>query len=287
MVETKAQKQKSKDDTELIKSIEAMINAKLAAREDADEKFDKLVDLNKKLIEENKSLRERVVALETKIDSQYTVADLVAECITAATDPIATSEQQENVSDPEPDPRQHLSTLLLSDSMMKHVDMPNTMKEVIPGAGCDELFWRFLELNEKYTFSDIFICVGTNYLSDRFWTNDEIAHEIKNFLVALNAITPSTTRLTYLQILPKRGRYIKNIYLPRINYINRFIDDWFLDSEVDFVNFHDLGNIFNSLNVFNIICWDGTHLNYYGAKMVGEYIIKQLQYDCMYSDDRL
>ena len=97
MVETKAQKQKSKDDTELIKSIEAMINAKLAAREDADEKFDKLVDLNKKLIEENKSLRERVVALETKIDSQYTVADLVAECITAATDPIATSEQQENV----------------------------------------------------------------------------------------------------------------------------------------------------------------------------------------------
>ena len=171
--------------------------------------------------------------------------------------------------------------------MMKHVDMPNTMKEVIPGAGCDELFWRFLELNEKYTFSDIFICVGTNYLSDRFWTNDEIAHEIKNFLVALNAITPSTTRLTYLQILPKRGRYIKNIYLPRINYINRFIDDWFLDSEVDFVNFHDLGNIFNSLNVFNIICWDGTHLNYYGAKMVGEYIIKQLQYDCMYSDDRL
>ena len=168
---------------------------------------------------------------------------------------------------------------------MKHVDVHGkTLKEVIPGARCDELFWRFLELNEKYIFEEVIVSVGTNYLRHSDFYDIEIAQEIVNLMTAIKAQAPSSTKFTYAQILPKRGRFNKLCYMDRINFINGQIDLLLESHEIDFINYTDLGNIINvtERNVFDIISRDGTHLNRYGVKMVSWYLNEHLGWTCSY-----
>ena len=224
--------------------------------------------MNTQLMKQNELLLKRIEVLEEKLASQVTVASLVEECIA-----IAGTSPPESAPEPAPESREVINTLILSDSMMRHVaiDGPSVMKEVIPGAQCDQLFLKFLELEEKYVFRDIVVCVGTNYLSDTSWYTEEIAYEICNFLTALNNRTPTSTKVTFAQILPKRGKYNAKHYLGKINEINGTVDEMLQQEEIGFLDYNSYGDII-PINCFDIICRDGTHLNRYGVQMVGWYI---------------
>ena len=201
----KTREQKQKRDEEIYDALEELLDKKLNADK---ERFEKMLQLNQQLIEQNRQLKERIEALEQRV----TVADLVANGI----EEVASDARKPPPTAPKPDTRNQLKTLILSDSMMKHVSVyPDTVKEILPGACCDELFHRFLELNKKNAYQNIVFSVGTNYLQERYWSNDDIAYEIGQFLVGLNNLTPETTTITFAQILPKCG------WLRERNYISQ------------------------------------------------------------------
>ena len=69
------------------------------------------------------------------VESQVTVADLVAECISTAAEKQPEPQPEPEIVVKEQDTRKHVSTLLLSDSMMRHVETENnTVKEILPDA---------------------------------------------------------------------------------------------------------------------------------------------------------
>ena len=178
---------------------------------------------------------------------------------------------------PPPETREVIDTLILSDSMMRHVDIVgNVVKEILPGAQCDQLFHKFLELEAKYVFKDIIVSVGTNYVTDTSWYACEIPQEIANFLTAINERTPETTKVTFCQILPKRGKFNKRHHMDKINYLNESIDDLLSPFDINFINYEDYGDII-PIDCFSIICRDGTHLNRYGVQLVGWYINQHLK----------
>jgi hypothetical protein len=219
-----------KRDEEIYDALAELLDKKLN-----NDRYDKLLQLNQQLIEQNRQLKERIEALEQRV----TVADLVANVI----EEVALDARKPPPTAPKPDTRNQLKTLILSDSMMRHVSVyPDTVKEILPGACCDELFHCFRELNETNTYQNIVVSVGTNYLQERYWSNDDIACEIGQFLVGLNNLTPETTTITFAQILPKRGRLIKKLYLSRINHINHELDAFTNTVDgIDFINYHDHG----------------------------------------------
>ena len=168
--------------------------------------------------------------------------------------------------------------------MFKHVELPtNALKEVHPGTQCEDLYFRFLEIEKSYVFDEIIVNVGTNHLRDSSWYDDDIVYEIRNLLEFLVNRTPPKTTVTFAQMLPKRGRHNKFSYIERINYIHNELDSLLEPMGIDIINYSDLGNIIG-INIFDIICWDGTHLNRYGVKMVSWYLNQHLGWtSCSYS----
>jgi len=273
---------KVRNDDKLLSALEDLIDKKLGTKQS----YDELLQINATLIEQNKKLLERVEALEAKLSSQVTVSDLVAEIIeTVSPDPPSAAT---SVPEPAPEHRKQMKCLLISDSMMRHVDvMEDTMKVFLPGAQCEEIYWRFMELNEDYVFSEIIVSVGTNMIKDSSWYMEEVAIEIQNLLTAMNNLTPEFTRVTYAQVLPIRGgERDKYGYIERINYLNSELDDFTRQANMGFINYQEHGTIFSDKYIFNIICQDGTHLNRHGIKLVSWYIKRHLIYNGIYLDQR-
>jgi hypothetical protein len=152
------------------------------------------------------------------------------------------------------------------------------MKVILPGARCDKLYWEFLELDKKFIFDEVLISVGTNYISDSQWTGEDVAYELRNFIIAIDNITPPSTHVTWMQILPKRGRFVRNAYLPKINLINMFVNNYFYHSSIGTLNYIKLSG--DEIDFGTIICPDGTHLNYRGVDLISEYIVDYLALVC-------
>ena len=66
--------------------------------------------------------------------------------------------------------KKHIHTLLISDSIMKYVEVDklpgSVIKKVIPGARCGKLFLELTILNQHYTFDEVIIHCCTNYGND-------------------------------------------------------------------------------------------------------------------------
>ena len=263
-------------DKDILVAMENIIDKKLS--ENAD-RYDQILKINAQLIEQNRLLQQRVAALEEKLNSQVTVADLVAECIETAAELTPTPAEKPAPTAPPPDTRTHIETL-----MMRHVNVnEKCVKEIMPGARCEELYLKFLELNEVNRYSNI-IVVGTNYIRDKDWTDDDIFWDNRNFLYALNNIMPESTTIHFCQILPKRARYTRKLHLPRINSLNSQLDEFGMAQQkrIMLINWVEYGNIFITDDVFSIISRDGTHLNRHGVMMVGHYLNEHLSYCGLY-----
>ena len=103
----------------------------------SDNNVETLISLNKQLIVENRNLRERVETLENKLDNQFTVTNLVSECLEIAAN---------DASDPttpavlpailpaapaREDLRMRKPTLILSHSMFKHVNVHTSCDKIV------------------------------------------------------------------------------------------------------------------------------------------------------------
>lgn len=158
--------------------------------------------------------------------------------------------------------------------MFKYVDVPSSCdKIVISGATCDELFFKFLDLNKDYFYDQIIVHVGVNYLKYNYNQHKEdIAYEIANFLNAIRDIAPST-KITFSRILPKRHDDGEEFaYMNAIDYINFKLHE--LAPGIDHI-FYD--QLVRDRYLFSIICRDGLHLNRFGVKLVTNVIQKYLQ----------
>ena len=238
---------------------------------------DTLIELNRKLIEENRNLRARVECLEDKLACQVTVADLVAECIEQSVEASieVTPAIEPSVTINPAVARERRPTLILSDSMLKYVEShgPGCDKFVIPGAGCDKLFFKFLELHEKYVYEHIVIHVGINYLRWG-WDGEDIAHEVANLLKSLKDIAPDT-KITFSNILPMRADTgDKYELIDTINDINDLIAALTQPEGIDTINY---SSIVKYRHVFSIIARDGLHLNRFGVKLVTQKIAHYLE----------
>lgn len=246
--------------------------------------FTTLLELNKKLIEQNKSLHMRIDNLESRLvelNNSVAVADVVAEVVNEVVESCPVIEPPPVVSLPVvADTRVRIHSLLISDSIFRHVDLlDGSMKVVIPGARCDELFFKLLELNKDYIFEEIIVHVGTNYVGDRSWSNVSLAYEIRNLLVAVRKFVPASTKLTFSPILPKRARG-KNpyAYSNQVNEVNVKIAKLIDRLDIDVINYDVL---FDDQYIFYLTCPDGTHLNRYGVSEMGSFVRDYQLYSLM------
>ena len=165
----------------------------------------------------------------------------------------------------------HIHTLLLSDSIMKYVDVTtlpgNVMKKVIPGARCDKLFLELTILNQQYTFDEVILHCGTNYINANSYVKPcFVENDICNFLSATRDLLPLYTIITFSPILPKYN----NGWIPVINRINSAVFQHtatlprvdYISSYTDFAR--DRHGYFNN----SLICWDAVHLSFGGVRSI-------------------
>ena len=74
-------------------------------------------------------------------------------------------------------------------------------KVVVPGARCPRLFTEALILSKKFSFSEVIVHVGTNYLTVPGCSDSEIAEEVMSLLKSLSDMF--RCQITFSPILPR------------------------------------------------------------------------------------
>ena len=74
-------------------------------------------------------------------------------------------------------------------------------KVVVPGGRCPRLFTEALILSEKFSFSEVILHVGTNYLTVPGFSDSEIADEVMTLLKSLSE--RFRCQITFSPILPR------------------------------------------------------------------------------------
>ena len=132
---------KTRSNASLLEAIDNIISSKFSefSKSRSDE-VAALVELNKKLIEQNRELIRRVDSLE-----KQTAVAVAGKNVDASTpEPVGTSTSGATSARTKPskhETRTHVPCLVLSDSMLRHVSVAaGTKKVVIPGARCVDFF---------------------------------------------------------------------------------------------------------------------------------------------------
>ena len=276
---------KTRSNANLLAEIDNLITAKFDQfAKSRSEEVESLLELNRKLIEQNRDLVSRVETLENQLKASPKptptvtalppTADLPCQpAATAAAGPSTNAARQAT-----PDNRVRMPCLLLSDSMFRFVTLlEGTKKVIIPGARCHDLFWELAELNRTHIFEEIIVHVGTNYLGD--WHDANIISEVCDFLISARKFLPASTKLTFSSILPRR--HTDNRPFSHINSIN------FINGQIDyFTERHGIGIInydcFHDGYIFRLLGKDGVHLNRNGVSEVGEAIRCHQKYSLAY-----
>ena len=176
----------------------------------------------------------------------------------------------DGISAPPPptDPgKSHVENLLISDSIMRHVEVPKeTLKTFLPGARPSRIWSELSYLSNIHTFTSIIIHVGTNLFGShdsRYFVEDH-AQELCDFFEGVRELFPPTTKITFSQILPRESDEL----LPDMNYINsrvaRFIRGLRNCHYLTYPKFWYK----KRPQINKLLCRDAVHLSYYGVETV-------------------
>ena len=233
-------------------------------------------------IEENKQLRERVSQLESKATCSN-----CDKSVDAAFDQIDPDVPDETlISD-----KQHVSVLILSDSIFRHVgtSVPKTpgpqapiykqfdagidcMNVCIPGAQAPRLFSEAVLLRQKYTFDEIIVHCGANYVPNprRHSRFDAAVPELTGLLSAIRQLFDAN--ITYSATLPQR-------FAPPgcINFLNCQLDRFCADN--GFSWFYP--TVFNH-SADKLVARDGIHLNFAGVDELTAALVTHVKFTFIY-----
>lgn len=252
------------------------------------ERLTKLEEENASLKKSNELLLERVRGLEGKVEdvvaSSYVESDYEDDEDDDDCEINDVFEVEEHVDrNPDPTRKKFVQTLVLSDSIMKHVD-PTKMEPMsgmeimnvsIPGARCPRLLAELAHLSIRYEFGEVIVHVGTNYLPHE--PAHRVAQEIKNFLSAICDFLPETTKVTFSSILPRTS----DRFLRSVNNINQQIYyfcaqsphrlhylwyPYFARSHSTIIN-QRVVHLKHGINK-KLYCWDAVHLSHFGVDHV-------------------
>ena len=178
----------------LVHEIERKFEKKLA--EEINKRDSIISDLNNRIGELEANISARNVAPEQCSIGDVNGGDGISgdpEASGAATYEIAAELEERKFTvnqcvKPTAETKQIVDTLLISDSLMRHVRFEdlcpqlNNMKIFLPGARCDRLLSEIVRLSSSFTFRNIIVHVGTNYIPHVY--SATIANELNSFLAS-------------------------------------------------------------------------------------------------------
>ena len=149
------------------------------------------------------------------------------------------------------------------------------MKVFLPGARCDKILAEIVRLSARYSFENIILHVGGNYIPHVY--SDSITSEVVSFIETVNQLLPET-KIAFSEILPK----IDTSLLYGINNINKFVYEFCQCNSMDFVRHRFFNKRRDGSIDGSLLCWDGTHLSYKGVDTMEKDLMEDLMEYLLY-----
>ena len=247
--------------------------------------FEKLDEISLKFDQKMKIMENQIIILEKKIGQNI-------ECIVEEDDcdeeffdceeefEIEESPNHLRFTPPRPHPpaeKSHTDTLVISDSMFRHVKMPDyvdVQKVFLPGARAPRLFSELVALSLVSTFSNMVIHFGTNFVNSPLHY-DEIADEISDFIQWCRVYFP-TTHIAFSQVLPRRDPHENSRVFKLNKLIRQSIE---LMPNAEFVTYPRIQARRNDGINNRLLCKDGLHLSRKGVSFVEQRLEEYIWYN--------
>ncbi len=278
--------------------------------EELDSRFSKMMETmlqpmredNQRLSRENKMLREVNNQLLNRIDKLLTASASPAQHDTAELCHTTSSHNELHHDDFGDIQHQGNETLILSDSILRHVgsscpkkpgfagpvldsfcldpatEYHHVHKVVVPGARCSRLWPEAVKASiEHPNCSNIIVCVGANYT--QMFTPSQAVREIEEFLTAVSELFPDA-RVAWTVTLPQ---FDHGPVLGGIRYANDAIFDFCIENDIDIIYAPEFSLYANEVNsVRKLFAIDGIHMNKAGitamTNVIRDYIIFQFMH---------
>ena len=271
--------------------------------EEIDDRIDNIINSrikpleaeNEKLSNENVNLREvnqQLICKLNKLISSLAPHDVAS----ADPSPLSSSAAEpegvatEHHDDLElTDMKQGSKTLLLSDSIMRHVGsscpkhpghhgpvidnfhLDDVMKfhefhkVVVPGARADRLWSEAVRVSHSHPdFTNVIVCVGANYTQQ--FSREHAIRDIQDLLSAISQLFPNA-RVAWTLTLPQftQGRPV----IAGIRHVNDVIMEYCMDNDFDIIFTPEFSLFLNDYNfVRHLFAVDGIHLNRSGIEIM-------------------
>ena len=284
---------------ELLVKIEAVMEEKFSSKfkdlsaelQELRKTNNDLINVNKLLIDENKSLR-TAAAVAADFENPSSADDGHVSESGSTRDSTATA-ATENVTN-----KTHLDVLILSDSIFRHVGtvcpkerdvrgLPvqsafqsrglDILKSVYPGARCERLLSAAAELHQSYSFGQVIVSVGTNYIRrGGLLMPSVVANDICDFLAAIADLLDC--RVSFSCILPQCDLGLINY----INVINTQVAEFCVANGLDILRCYRFTRVRGYIDT-TLFANDGVHLSFSGVEALFYSFIEHAIYTNMFA----